>query len=148
MVPEGVDELILVHLRASLDTYLPGALLEILLRPVLITARLPAALACLRATGVGYPRRFLLALPLLTQPIVPFVILYRWPVVFGHVVPSLSGPLSLLEGARALLLRPFAWLSKKISRVLPVTFSLVLPHNVHYHSFPTSKRATSAGEPS
>src|SRR4051812_1883304 len=42
VVAEGVDELILAHLGASLDADLGGALLEVVLRPVLV-GRGPAA---------------------------------------------------------------------------------------------------------
>jgi di/tricarboxylate transporter len=90
VVPEGIDELAFVHLGTSLDADLFGALLQILLRPVLIATRLPTALARRRTAGVGDPRRLLLTLPLLTQFLVLFVILDARPVVFGHVAPSLS----------------------------------------------------------
>ena len=90
VVPESVDELALVHLGTSLDADLFRTLLQILLRPVLVAARLPAALACPRATGVGDPRRLLLALPFLSQLLVLLVILDGWPVILGPAASSSS----------------------------------------------------------
>src|SRR3712207_684269 len=84
VVAERVDELALVHVGASLDTDLPGALLQLLLGPVLVAAGLPAALPSLRARSIGDPGRLLLALPLLAQPLVLLVVLDARHVVLGH----------------------------------------------------------------
>src|ERR687886_2826190 len=84
VVAESVDELTLVHPGASLDADLPGALLQVLLGPVLVAPRLPAAPSRRRARGVGDPRRLLLALPLLSQPLVLLVILDGWSVISSH----------------------------------------------------------------
>ena len=86
VVPECVDKLTLVHLRASFYADLFGALLQILLRPVLVAARLPAAFPCTRAAGVGDPRCLLLALALLSQLLVLLVVLDEQTVIFGQVL--------------------------------------------------------------
>src|SRR5690242_2350371 len=70
VVAQRVDKLALVHLRAALDADLRGALLEIVLAPVVIGAGLPALLRCRVAVRVGDPRRLLLACALIAQDLV------------------------------------------------------------------------------
>src|SRR5205085_498461 len=64
VIPERVDQLVLRHLGASLDTDLAGAVLELLLRPLLVGLRLPTSppdgRAAFRGGGVCDPRRLFL----------------------------------------------------------------------------------------
>src|SRR5215210_125987 len=91
VVAQRVDELVLVHLGASLDAELPGALLEVFLGLLLVPGRLAAALASGLAVRVGDPGRLLLARPLVTQFLVLLVVLDVRSVVLGHAGSSLFG---------------------------------------------------------
>src|SRR5215212_9247583 len=88
VVPERVDELALIHLRAPLYAEVSGAVLQLLLRPLLVAGRPAASFACRRTRGVGDPRRLLLALPLLAQLLVLLVVLDARPVILGHLCSS------------------------------------------------------------
>src|SRR5215210_3847930 len=89
VVAQRVDELVLVHVGASLDAELPGALLEVFFRLLFVLGRLTATLARGLAARVGDPGRLLLARPLVTQPLVLLVVLDARPVVLGHAGASL-----------------------------------------------------------
>src|SRR4051812_14625362 len=69
VVPQRLDQLVLAHVRASLDADLAGALLEVVLRPVVVGRR-AAALLGGRAAAVGDPGGLLLALSLVAQGLV------------------------------------------------------------------------------
>src|SRR4051794_26527149 len=84
MVAQGVDQLVLVHLRTALDADLLRPLLEILLAPVVVGAGLAALLGGRRGVGVGDPRPFLLARALIAQPLVALVVLPARAVVLRH----------------------------------------------------------------
>src|SRR4051794_20882763 len=70
VVAQGVDELVLAHLRAAVDADLGSALLEIVLGPVLVGTGLAAALAGRCAVRIGDPRGLLLAGALVAERLV------------------------------------------------------------------------------
>src|SRR3954452_107977 len=70
VVAQRLDEIALAHLGAPLDADLGGALLQVLLGPVVVGAGLAALLRGRLAVGVGDPRRLLLALALPAQSLV------------------------------------------------------------------------------
>src|SRR5215212_3921503 len=76
MVAQRLDQIALAHLRAALDADLGRALGQVLLRPVLVGAGLPALLGGRAAARVGDPSRLLLALALLAQGLVLFRVLH------------------------------------------------------------------------
>src|SRR4051794_25434038 len=85
VVAQGVDELVLRHVRATLDADLRGPVLELVLRPVLVAARLAALAAGLAAAArVGDPGGLLLAGALAAQRLVLLVVLDARSVVLGH----------------------------------------------------------------
>src|SRR4051794_8941186 len=86
VVAQRVDQLVLVHVRAALDADLRRALLEVVLRPVLVAARLAAPAAGAAAVaGVGDPGRLLLAGALAAQRLVLLVVFdARSVVLAGH----------------------------------------------------------------
>src|SRR5215212_6257619 len=93
MVAEGVDQLALAHLRAALDADLLGALLEVVLAPVLVGAGLAALLAGLLPVAVGDPRRLLLARALVAQRLVLLLVLdARAGILTWHRQPPGSFP--------------------------------------------------------
>src|SRR4051812_1911280 len=84
VVAQGVDQLVLVHVRAPLDADLGGPLLEVVLVPVLVGRRLAALVRLGLGVGVRDPRRLLLGRALVPKRLVLLVVLYGWSVVFGH----------------------------------------------------------------
>src|SRR5436190_1394624 len=86
VVPQGVDQLALVHVRTALDPDLGRALAQLVNGAVLVVLGLPALATDILAArlGVGDPGRLLLALPMLPQLLVELVVLHGRSVVLRH----------------------------------------------------------------
>src|SRR4051812_7011034 len=94
-VPQSVDQLALVHLRAAIDAHVGRLLLQLLLRLVLVLRGLAALLRGVAAAGlgVGDACRLLLARAVVAQRLIGLVVLHRGPVVLGHIqgIPGRAG---------------------------------------------------------
>src|SRR5205823_53399 len=91
VVAEGVDQLALVHPRATFEADVLGFLHQLLLGTVLV-ARAPTALAPGRAPAarIGDPGRPFLARALTAQCLVLLVVFHRGAVVLRHLTLPVS----------------------------------------------------------
>src|SRR3546814_1853210 len=87
MGADGVDQLVLLHLRPPLYADRAGAIEEVVLGPLLVGGALPALLqrVALRiGSGIGDPRRLLLVHALAAQLFVALVVLDLLAVALRH----------------------------------------------------------------
>lgn len=85
MLSQRLDQLVFVHLRATVDLELSGAILELVDGPFLVRRVASAPLAGCLAVGVGDPRRLLLARALLAERFVLLVVFDLRTVVVSHL---------------------------------------------------------------